>query len=131
MSRNIDTVQTAYAAFGRGDVGAILALLADDVSWEHDWGGETLRWYRPRRGPAEVAGFFTTLAEFDFLRFEPFNLLEGGDQVVALIHIELGIKANGRRFRDLEAHLWTCGSDGKVTGFRHLTDTHQLAQATA
>lgn len=131
MSRNVETVKAAYAAFGRGNIPAILALLADDVAWEHDWGAATLKWYRPRRGPADVAGFFQTLADFDFLLFEPANLLEGGNQVVAVTHVELTVKSNGKRFKDLEAHLWTFGPDGKVTGFRHLTDTHQLAMATA
>jgi ketosteroid isomerase-like protein len=131
MGSHIDTVQTIYAAFGRGDVPAILAHLADDVAWEHDWGMEPLKWYAPRKGAAEVPGFFASLADFDFHRFAPVNFLAGGDQVVALIRVELGIKANGKRFRDLEGHLWTFGPDGKVTGFRHFADTRQLAAVTA
>jgi uncharacterized protein len=131
MSRNIETVQSIYAAFGAGDVPAILARLADDVSWEHDWGMEPLKWYAPRRGPAEVPGFFASLGDFDFLQFEPVNFLAGGNQVVAIIRVELAVKANGKRFKDLEGHLWTFGPDGKVTGFRHFADTRQLAAVTA
>ncbi len=130
MSRHIETVQNLYAAFGAGDIPVILAALADDVDWEHDWGIQPLKWYVPRKGTAEVAGFFATLTDFDIMRFEVANLLEGGCQVVALIRIELEVKATGKRFKDLEAHLWTFGADGKVTAFRHLTDTRQLAAAT-
>ena len=131
MSRNVETVQSAYAAFGRGDIPGILALLADDVRWEHDWGGEQLKWYASRRGPADVVGFFQSLADFEFLRFEPFAFLEGDNMVAVPVHVELRVKANGKTFKDLEAHLWTFGVDGKVTAFRHLTDTHQLAMVTA
>jgi ketosteroid isomerase-like protein len=131
MSRNVDTVKSAYAAFGRGDIPGLLAMLADDVQWEHDWGGEQLRWYVSRKGPAEAGGFFQTLADFDFKRFEPFAFLEGDGYVASLVHIELTIKTTGKTFKDLEAHLWSFGADGKVATFRHLSDTHQLAQATA
>lgn len=31
----IETVRQIYAAFGRGDVPAILACLAEDVDWEY------------------------------------------------------------------------------------------------
>ena len=31
---NVATVQKIYEAFGKGDVPAILAVLADDVEWE-------------------------------------------------------------------------------------------------
>lgn len=31
---NLEIVTAAYAAFGRGDVAAILALLSDEVDWE-------------------------------------------------------------------------------------------------
>ena len=65
MTSHVETVQAAYGAFGRGDVPAILAMLADDVAWEHDWGGAQLKWYVTRRGPQEAAGFFATLADFD------------------------------------------------------------------
>lgn len=130
MSRNIATIKDMYAAFGRGDIPAILAHLADDVEWEHDW-NEPLKWHRPLRGRAAVPQFFETLSDFDFLKFEPLTFLEGAGMICVLIRIELRAKATGRIIRDLEAHLWTFGADGAVTRFRHFADTHQLAKSTA
>lgn len=130
MSRNTDAVKAIYEAFGRGDVPAILARLAPDVAWEHDWGGESLKWYQPRRGRDAVPAFFASLADFEFVRFEPFAFLEGDDMVAVPVRLELVYKPNGRRIRDLEMHLWTFGPDGLVAAFRHLVDTHQFAQAT-
>lgn len=131
MGQNIATVQAIYDAFGRGDVAGILGRLAPDVEWEHDWGAAPLKWYQPRRGRDEVVKFFETLADFEFLRFEPIAFLEGGNMVAVPIHLELRVKANGRLIRDLEAHLWTFGDDGLVSRMRHLVDSHQFALATS
>ena len=130
MSRNTATIQHMYAAFGRGDIPAILEHLDEKVEWEHDW-TEPLKWYRPLRGRAAVPQFFETLSDFDFLKFEPCAFLEGAGMVCVLIRVELRVKTTGRIIRDLEAHLWTFGDDGKVARFRHLADTHQYAVATA
>ena len=132
MSRNVETVKALYECFGRGDIDGILARLDPDVEWEHDWGSAPLKWYRPRRGRAEVPGFFSdVLGDFEFVRFEPVAFLEGDNMVAVPIHLEVVVKANGRRIRDLEAHLWTFGADGLVTRIRHLIDSHQFALATA
>ena len=45
------------------------------------------------------------------------------------MRLELVVKANGKRIRNLEIHLWTFGQDGLATGFRHFVDTLQWAQA--
>ncbi|WP_342361547.1 nuclear transport factor 2 family protein [Terrarubrum flagellatum] len=128
---HIDSVKAMYAAFGQGDIPAILSRLSPDVEWEYDWQGPTLRWYEPRRGRAEVVKFFETLADFDFVRFEPQAFLAGEDMIAVPIQIELVHKATGRRVRDCEAHLWTFGADGLVTRFRHLVDTRQYAALMA
>jgi len=130
MSRNVDAVKAIYESFGKGDIPGILARLAPEVEWEHDWGGPALRWYAPRRGRGEVVKFFETLGDFEFRRFEPSAFLEGGNLVAVLVHLELVVKATGKPIRDLEAHLWTFDGAGVVTRFRHLVDTHQFALAT-
>ncbi|MCL4187935.1 MAG: nuclear transport factor 2 family protein [Rhodobacteraceae bacterium] len=129
QSAGIARVQAIYAAFGAGDIAAILAHLAEDVEWEHDWGIEPLPIFLPRRGRAEVPGFFEMLRGIEFLRFEVANLLEGGNQVAAVIRLEARVIATGRTVRDLEIHLWTFGTDGLVTAFRHVADTRQFERA--
>lgn len=129
MADNVATVQAIYAAFGAGDIAAILAHLDEDVAWEHDWGAGTLELYRPRRGRAEVPGFFAALQAVEITRFEPVNFLAGGDQVAVPIRLEARVRANGRHVRDYEMHLWTFGAGGRVVAFRHLADTWQWAAA--
>jgi ketosteroid isomerase-like protein len=132
---NIDTVQAMYGAFGRGDIPAILEQMADDVSWEA-WEVENtaqdagVPWVRPRSGRDGVTEFFQEIGEgLEFHDFEPVNLLEGGNQVAATIRIDFTVKATGERRQDEEIHLWTFGSDGKVTGMRHYLDTAKHIKA--
>jgi ketosteroid isomerase-like protein len=128
MADNVATVQEIYAAFGRGDVDGILAHLDREVDWEHDWGAETLPLYVPRRGSEAVRGFFVELSRIRITRFEPVNMLTGGDQVVAVIRLEAVEPVSGRQVVDLQMHLWTFGADGRATAFRHVCDTWQHAR---
>ena len=61
--------------------------------------------------------------------FEVSNLLEGGDQVAAVVELSGTVKATGISVTNDEMHLWTFGADGLVTEFRHHIDTAQHAQA--
>ncbi len=122
---NVETVQEMYAAFGRGDVAAILAHLAEDVEWEYGGGTTDLPWFEKRRGRAAVAGFFEALGAIDIHRFEPKTFLAAGDVVVVLLDIDCTVRANGRPIAEEdEVHIWRFGPDGRVTRFRHRADTH-------
>lgn len=122
------TVQAVYAAFGQGDIPAILAMLADDVSWEQWTGGNPaadagLAHLAPRTGRAEVGAFFASLGALEFHGFEPTGFLEGAHQVAALIRVDVSVRATGRRFQDDEVHLWTFNDAGQVVRLRHYLDT--------
>jgi len=122
---NVPAVQSIYAAFGEGNISAILDHLTDDVDWERGSVDHGVPWLKPGRGKAQVGAFFQALGGVDITKFVPANLLEGGNQVAAVIEIELTVKATGQAVRDEELHLWTFGEDGKVTAFRHVADTAQ------
>lgn len=125
MNENVSTVGEIYAAFGRGDVPAILSRLADDVAWEHDFVDHGIPWIKARKGHEEVVGFFRDLAALQITKFTVLNLLAGGNQVASVIELEATVVATGKRIRDLEMHLWTFAEDGRVSRFRHVADTHQ------
>jgi ketosteroid isomerase-like protein len=131
---NQDTVRDIYAAFGRGDIPAILDRLAPGVRWDH-WpdgsGGQRhgVPWLEQRTGPEEVGGFFETLAALEFHRFEPTALIGEGDRIAALIDVEVTVRATGERFRDGEVHLWTFDDGGRVCEFRHVVDTAKHVDA--
>jgi ketosteroid isomerase-like protein len=126
MSHALETVQSIYAAFGRGDIPAILAQLADDVAWESwpDHRGQQagVPWLQERRGREAVAGFFAVVGQMQFHRFEVQDFLVGQDRVVVLLSIDATMPG-GRRGSDEEIHLWTLNPAGQVSGFRHYIDT--------
>ncbi len=122
---NIQTIQSIYAAFGRGDVPGILAHLDEDVVWDEDGDSWGVPWFEPRRGKASIPAFFAALAEHTIIhRFEPKNFLAGGDQVAVVIDLEIEVRRTGRRLRELEMHLFTFGREGRVTRFAHVLDRH-------
>jgi ketosteroid isomerase-like protein len=122
----LQTVQQIYQAFGTGDIPGIVAKLNEDVEWEHDALDHGIPWLVPGRGTAHALSFFGVVGrEFDISKFEVGALMEAGQQVVAVIHIEATIRSTGKRLRDLELHLWSFDAAGRVAKFRHVVDTHQ------
>jgi len=123
---NAATVAEIYAAFGRGDVPAILDALADGVAWEV-WADNfaqraEVTYLLPRRGPAQVAEFFTIVGGGTFHDFRVLDVIGSGRQVVAEVVADWEVPGGGR-LADEELHLWTFDDTGKVTRFRHYCDT--------
>lgn len=123
---NIETVQNMYAAFGQGDIPAILACLAADVEWEYGMADSGVPWFQRRKGRAEVPKFFEALAAVDFKQFQPKTFLESGNIVVSLIDVAFIVRATGQKVAEEdEVHIWHFNDEGHVTKFCHKADTHQ------
>jgi uncharacterized protein len=72
------------AAFGRGDIEALLALLDENVEWITPGPSDLLTAGR-RRGRQQVAEFFQAVDRlFEIQRFEPQTFVSEGDHVVVL-----------------------------------------------
>lgn len=130
---NLETVQQMYAAFGRGDVNAILENLAEDVRWE-EWADNTAQkagvpWLQFRRGREAAAGFFEVVGKFEITEFTVLSMMAGDDSVATELVFEARIPETGGFYRDEQMHLWTFDSSGKVIRFRHYADTakHMIA----
>lgn len=127
MTTPLQAVETIYAAFGRGDVPAILEHLSPTVAWEAWEDNYAQRagvpWLVERHGHAGAVAFFTTVANAMAIReFAVRSLLAGGNQVAAEIRLVASFPG-GTEMLEEEMHLWTFGDDGKVTRFRHYSDT--------
>jgi len=124
---NIATVQGIYEAFGKGDVPAIQAVLADDVEWE-SWPDNSsvnagVPWMVPRNGKDDVVHFFEAVAQMEVVEVQVLGMMEGGNKVAVEFVIEAKVPSSGKQFRDEEIHVWTFDDKGKVTRLRHYTDT--------
>ena len=70
---DVTTIRRAYAAFARGNIPGLLAVLAADVAWYHP---DELPYGGRFRGPAEVVQLFGQVARtFDELRVEVTDVL--------------------------------------------------------
>ena len=131
-SQNTQTVKDAYAAFLRGDVNAILDMLADEVEWEGVKGGEgVVPQAGLRRGKPAIAQFFSQVgANIAFDTFEPREFVAQGDHVVAIgSYSGKAIPTGGTMASD-----WVMVfnfRDGKIARFREFTDSAQLVRAFA
>jgi ketosteroid isomerase-like protein len=124
----LQTVQEIYAAFGTGDVPAILERVAPDVDWLVH-GPEGLPFTGRFDGHDGTVRFFSTVGQISqHSAFEPREFIADGDDVVAF-GIERGtIRTTGKTFDSNWAHSFTV-RDGRVTRFRLFTDTAQFVEA--
>jgi ketosteroid isomerase-like protein len=121
--QNTRVIEEAFAAFGRGDVPAILDRLDDGVIWKGVYGaGPHVPTSGERRGKSQVADFFRQVSEsIRFSRFDPQQLIAGGDKVVALGHYTGDVVGGGSIDSDF-VMVFTMRS-GKVIGFQEFTDS--------
>ena len=129
-AQNTQAVKDAYAAFGRGDVNAILAVVDDSIEWEGVKGAEGVAPQAGlRRGKAAVGQFFQQVGStLDFQAFEPKEFVAQGHTVVAIGSYKATVKATKRQ----TASDWTMVfdfRDGKIVRFREFTDSAAVVRA--
>jgi uncharacterized protein len=129
-AQNTQTVNDAYAAFGRGDVNAILALVDEGVEWEGVKGAEGVAPQAGlRRGKPAVAEFFQLVGStLDFHAFEPREFIAQGDAVVAIGYYKTTVKATGRGSSGDWVMVFNF-RDGKIVRFREFTDSAAVIRA--
>ena len=80
----VAVVQTAYAAFGRGDIPAIVDLIADEIELKF-CGSKGLPYTGTFRSKDELAKWFASISEVEeFLAFEPREFISAGEKVTVL-----------------------------------------------
>ena len=126
---NTNTVKAMYAAFGRGDIPALLNSLADRIEWEIPGRQDGIPFAGTYRGRDSVGQFFTLMAEsIDYNLFEPREFIAQGNQVIALGRYKATAKPSGNTFETEWAMAWTL-SEGKATHFRVYDDTSAVLAA--
>jgi ketosteroid isomerase-like protein len=124
---NLQVVKDGYTAFSRGDISALLALMAEDVEWHIPGTGLPLAGtYRGRDG---VATFFQKLAaDTEILDFQPREFVADGERVLVVGWERAKVKATNR-IVELDWIMSFTVRNGKVAKFREYTDTKALADA--
>ena len=125
---NLRIVKELFAAFGRSDEEAMLALVADDVEWitpGEDWplAGSHL-------GHAGLEDLIRKSAEELETSFpEPPEFIAQGDKVLVIGSSTGKVKATNKSFEDHFIIAVTV-RDGKVSHVREYVDTQALARAS-
>ena len=126
---NTRLAQSAYEAFGRGDMAALAEVMADDIEWVNSGDPADDPNAGTFKGKEAVLGWFGGFAStLDFTTFEPREFIAQNDKVVSLVYAEQTVRDTGRALVNHEAHVWTF-RDGKVARFQIYFDTAAAAAA--
>jgi uncharacterized protein len=107
-----DVVAGLYAAFGRGDLPAVLSGIGQEIEWRSP---ESLPHGGVFNGRAEVGRFFEGIGEhWESLQVELEGVFAGGDRVVTLGCAHGRLRATGEEFEYTAAHVWTLRGDTPV-----------------
>ncbi len=125
---NLAIMKEAYAAFGRGDIAAVLSV--EDPNTELEIAGPTeIPWAGSFRGHDGARKYFAAIeAEADFDAFEPHTFLAQGNKVVVLGLEKVRSKRTGRSYENHWVHAFTL-ENGKIVRFREYSDTATVAAA--
>ncbi|MGE0224526.1 MAG: nuclear transport factor 2 family protein [Acetobacteraceae bacterium] len=130
MTDHTAFIQSLYAAFGRGDLGAVLDACDPAVTWTSTGDPATIPWAGTCTGTEGVRGFFAALlGRLDYDAFEPREFFPSGDSVVVLGHARVRGKASGGDGVASDwVHIFTT-RDGKLVRFHEFYDTASLQRA--
>ena len=126
IEKNIQTVKDFFAAIGRGEREALLALVAEDIEWIIP--GEDWPLAGTRHGHAGLANLLETASRSMETSTEPREFVAQGDRVLVLGFARGRIKATNKTFEDNWVFAITV-RNGKLTSIREYIDTQALARA--
>jgi hypothetical protein len=127
IEKNIQTVKDFFAAIGRGDREALLALVAEDIEWIIP--GEDWPLAGTHRGHAGLANLLETASKSIEASTEPREFVAQGDRVLVVGFARGKIKATNKTFEDDWIFAITV-RDGRLTNIREYVDTQALARAS-
>jgi uncharacterized protein len=127
-AENVEIVKQVYAAFSKGDVAAILAVLSNDVEWE-----EPDNPFNPAAGTRHGhSGFLEWLRigkeseEIAVLELRQF--LTDHSTVAVVGFMKCVAKSTGKSYESDFVHLVTF-REGKIARFQEFFDTYVAADA--
>ena len=125
---NVRIVKDFFAAIGRGDEQALLALAAEDIEWIIP--GEDWPLAGTHRGHAGLANVLQKASnEVEMTYPEPPEFVAQGDRVLVIGVATGKIKATNKTFKDDWVFAITV-RNGRLANIREYIDTQALARAS-
>jgi uncharacterized protein len=123
---NVDVVQGAWDAFGRGDIDAVLDAIAPTAETRVP---ESLPWGGTYAGPDGFRDFLTRLTEnFDQFTATPDKVLGADDNHVVVLAIVKGRTRGGATIENRAIWIYQL-RDGKIADAETFGDTAQVLEA--
>jgi uncharacterized protein len=127
VSENSDALRRGYDAFNSGDVETVASIFDDDIRWEGP-NTEGLQMSGVSDGKDAVLQSLAKIGEsFERFRASPDEMIEQGDTIVVLSHLE-GTTKSGNDVKLPGVEIWRM-SGGKAQRVQSLTDTAEMKQA--
>ena len=127
MSQNSDALKRGYEAFNQGDADTVAELYSDDVVWEGP-NSEGVPMSGKNEGKDAVLQALGEIGEaFESFSSSPDEMIEEGDTIVVLSHIEAKTKS-GNEIKLPGVEVWEM-SDGIAKRVRSLIDTAEVKAA--
>ncbi len=105
---NVELIRTAYAAFSRGDVDAMLQVCDPEVECQLPQGGLNAG---TLRGHQALRAFLESYVEsFESFQIEPEEIKDAGDRVLVFLRVLGRGRGSGADVEVRPAHLWTMQS---------------------
>ena len=126
---NVNIMRQGYDAFNRGDIDAVMGIMAPDIEWQEP---DIERW-PPRgthHGPEAIANnvFGAVPEHWDEFQAVAEEFLDAGERVVVLGHFRVRGKATGKTIDAPFAHVWTL-REGKAVYHHNYVDTATILQS--
>ena len=126
---NLEIIHDVYAAFGRGDVPGVLAMLTDDVRWTTPGPPDIIPYAGVRTGHDQVTEYFQAFGtSAETTSFEPKRFFADGDMVVVLGHYTLKVVKTGAVIDNDWVHSFTL-TGGKISAFEGYEDSAAVVAA--
>ena len=124
--QSVEIVRGVYEAFGRGDVQAVLGVMAEEFEWYEAEGMPYGGLYRTWEAVAEnVLG--PLLEDIPNFEATPVEFIASVDKVAAIVRYTGSGKATGKQLDLPVVHVWDV-RDGKIARFRQFADTATFLQ---
>lgn len=119
-----ERVTALYAAYGRGDMAAVMAGLAEDIAWTSL--GDGAPWCGSWRGREGVAGYFAAVTGVCAIAgYEVERILADGEWATVLSTLRTRFHADGSETTHAKADILRL-SGGLVVEFREFYDTARM-----
>ena len=127
MSENLDALKRGYEAFNTGDAEVLAGIYEDDVRWEGP-NTQGVPMSGVYEGKDAVLGALASIAnDFEEFHVSPDEMIEQGDTIVVLSHIEGRTKA-GNTLKTPGVEIWRM-SGGRANRVQTLVDTAEMKNA--